>query len=340
MDLFTELFTKTIETKYSKYKQNKYATNVSFPHSVFATELFKLLRNSIYFSRYEATHNGKLMKGKYLNAKHLEYVRMGVYDELYKQVLSMYYSDDYANKMKYQKTDTVFIPNKLGTEMLGRNVEYKSKQGLKISFIVDSTNVPFAMSFGRGSDADSTIFYDTYENMLNDPSTEKYKGSNKYKQYMLADAGYESEEIKNKLNNDGYILFVGKNLRRSKPESYDIKPLSEKDHKKFNKRTGIENLNSWVKQYGILNNMYEHTIDSYKGLLLLALSYIVFVKHKKNMLLKKMKKHEREKQRIAKEKEIERKNNMRKIKYKMDKKKRAEEKESRKQRKQNGVPKK
>lgn len=61
---------------------------------------------------------------------------------------------------------------------------------------------------------------------------------------MLADTGYDTEEIKKHLKDDGYIFYVGKNLRRTKLDSYDVKPLSGKHHKIYNQRIGIENLNS------------------------------------------------------------------------------------------------
>lgn len=57
----------------------------------------------IYFSRYEANYNDCQVKGNFLNAKHLEYVKIGVYNELYKKVLSLYFSDNLNYKMKHQK---------------------------------------------------------------------------------------------------------------------------------------------------------------------------------------------------------------------------------------------
>ena len=231
---FIELFTKIIETQNNKYKENKYCTNVRYPHNIYANEIFKFIRNSIYFSRYSMKYKNYELKGKRLNAKHLEYSRMGVYDELYKTLLDLYYSENKNKKMKFQKTDTMFILNKLGVELLGRNIEYKSKQGIKISFINDTTNVPIAISFGRGSDADSSIFHDTYNNMLIDPKTSKYKGNNRFGQYMLADASYDSENIIKNLIDDGYNVYIGKNLRRAKTASFNIKPISDKDHKIYN----------------------------------------------------------------------------------------------------------
>jgi hypothetical protein len=80
--------------------------------------------------------------------------------------------------------------------------------------------------------------------------------------------------------------------------------------------------------------MYEKMIESYKGLLLLALSYIVYNKYQKIIYAKKLDRIEREKQQIAKEKEIERKNNMRKLKRYLDEEQCNKEKELRKKQKQ------
>lgn len=159
---FIDLFTDIINIQQKKYKLTKYRTNVRYEPSLYANELYNFLRNSTYFSRYVIKHGDKVIKGKALNAKHLEYVKMGVYSELYKYVLNLFLSENFCENMKYQKIDTVFIPNKLCKESLGRNVEYKSKQGIKVSLITaGSHNVPIAISIARGSDPDSSIFDET-----------------------------------------------------------------------------------------------------------------------------------------------------------------------------------
>lgn len=332
---FIKLFTDVIKVQRDKYRSNKYCTNNNYEHAFYAEELIKFCRNSIYFSRYTAKHGDKVIKGKTFNAKHLEYVNMDVYNELYKKVLNLYLSENFCEDMKFQKTDTVFIPNKQCKELLGRNVEYKSKQGIKISFIVTSKNVPIATSAARGSDADCVIFNDTYNNLLIDPKTDKYRNNNRYKQYMLADAGYDSEEIATKLREAGYTVYMGKNLRRAKKESFKIVPISDKDHSIYNKRVGIENLNALIKQYGILSHVYEKTIESYMGLLLLVLSYIVYNKYLKIVHLKALDKITREREKKRETEEIERKKNARKLKRKLDGKQRTKEKELRKQQQTN-----
>ncbi|MBS1757834.1 MAG: transposase [Bacteroidetes bacterium] len=329
-----ELFTEVIKTQNSKYKDEKYCTNVRYPPELYAKELLRFTRNSIYFSRHSATYNNYELKGKRINTRHLEYARMDVYNILYKTVLNLYFSENFCDKMKFQKADSTFILNKFGIESLGRNIEYKSKQGIKISFIVESTNVPIAISFARGSDADSSIFHDTYNKFLIDPKTSKYKNNKRFKQHMLIDAGYDSDDIKNKLIDDGYTVYVGKNLRKAKPQSFNIKPISDKNRKVYNKRIGVENTNSWIKQYGILTCMYEKTIESYEGLLLLVLSYIVYNKYIKIVNKKKLDESERERKQLIHNIEIEQKRYARKLKRKNDEEQRTVEKELRKQQKQ------
>ena len=54
-----------------------------------------------------------------------------------------YYKRNYNNKLKYVSTDTSFIPNKKGKDLIGYNKFYNRKNGTKISLITDSKGIPF-----------------------------------------------------------------------------------------------------------------------------------------------------------------------------------------------------
>src|SRR5437868_12917783 len=108
------------------------------------------------------------MTGKQLNKKHLEYVNNGIYEKIYKHILELYFTIDKYEKLKIQSIDTKFVPNKLGTELVDRNVNYKSKQGLKIFVIVDKNGVILSICAAHGSEADNSILEVNIKNKIID----------------------------------------------------------------------------------------------------------------------------------------------------------------------------
>lgn len=324
---FIDLFKTVISDKISQYRNQSQQTNIKFDVLDYANAILNFARNSIYWSRYHYCSNNTTISGKTLSEKHMQFVKMGVYDELYKRVLKMYFSDDICNKLKYQSTDTSFIPNKFCSERTGRNIQYKNKLGIKISSIVDANGVPISLTFGRGSDSDSVLFSETYSQMLLDPETIRYQKSKKFKHNFLMDSGYDTKEIIKLLKDNGYTVFTVKNLRNSKKTNYNIKKLCKKDHSLYNKRIINENSFAWIKQYGILNFVYEKSIKSYRGLLLLILSYITYNKHM-NIIAKKQLDENEIQNRLKME---EKKRKQRRTKRHLDKLQREKEKDERKQ---------
>ena len=139
------------------------------------------------------------------------------------------------------------------------------------------------------------------------------------------DSGYDTIEIKELLKSKGYTVVTVKNLRNGKKESYDIKKISKKDIVLYNKRIINENLFAWIKQYGVLNFTFARTLESYRGLLLLAASIMIF--NKNNNL--KARKQQTPEEVIKREQQLETKRLKRLDKRKADRKERLEEKEAR-----------
>jgi hypothetical protein len=108
--------------------------------------------------------------------------------------------------------------------------------------------------------------------------------------------------------------------------------LCKKDHKLYNKCIINENSFSWVKQYDVLNSIYEKSIASYKGLLLLAISYTIYNKHKRLQNHKQLDVQEKQEQERLKQMKRE----QRKIKRHLDKEKRKRERDQRKECKKTG----
>ena len=305
--------------KNSKFCSKLTTQNKKDTHK-YLKNLVKFIRNCTYWSRFNKkdddfplTDND--IKGKTLHQKHMEYVQYGVYDEFYKYQLTNYFKRNRCSKLKYLSIDTTFVPNKLGTENISHNGFYHNKTGIKISFIVDANGVPIAIRLFSGNISDNTSFEETYQNLLIDLSdTDKYKHT-KYERKFLCDSAYDS--LRQHINELGYDAIIPQNKRNTKNQNKKIH-MTNKEKKHYANRKIVENTNSWIKQYPILNFCYEKTLISYMGLLLLALSIILFNK------IQKEKTSETDEE---KEKKIQRKENdkqKKKIKYKELQKKQKE----------------
>jgi hypothetical protein len=226
----------------------------------------------MYWNRYKGRINGK-----YLNKKHNQYVEWHVYECLYMITLMTYYSNNKYDKLKYQSIDSTFITNLYGSEMYGRNVKYKSKNGIKISTKVDNNGVANSIAFASGNLNDVTILKEQINYELIETNSKKVMNNNKYKQYILGDSGYYVKEIKKSFEKKGYTVITDVNKRGAKKKS--ILEKINNDKKKYItkqvKRLPIERSYSWIKKYPKLLTVVEKTTKSYKGLFLLAYSKIV-----------------------------------------------------------------
>jgi len=130
---------------------------------------------------------------------------------------------------------------------------------------VDNKGVPIEIDIEKGNRNDAIIAPKIIEKM------EKNKLKNRY---VLADKGYDSEKIRELLHKKNYIPIIPKRKTKQKIN----KPLTSKYKKIYKKRIIVENTFSWLKMFAKIDKIYEKTIKSYNGLLLLAISIIIFKK--------------------------------------------------------------
>jgi hypothetical protein len=236
-------------------------------------EIITFLRNETYWNR----HNGDIT-GKVLNNKHNSYIKKGIYEKIYKYILNVYMSHNKTKKLKYQSTDTSFICNRQGYGVnVSRNKFYKGKRGIKICSIVDSNGVAIAIMISSGSTYDCKVVSELFDNMLIDTKSVLYSNHNRYKQYFLADSGFDSKEISTLLEEKGYDIIIPMNKRNTK-DPKKIRKLTPEQKKIYKKRIIVENSYAWIKAYPVLNRMNQKTIKSYMGLLFLANSLILIKK--------------------------------------------------------------
>jgi len=186
-------------------------------------------------------------------------------------------SNSKSEKLKCQSYDTTFVKNLFGMEMYGRNVKYKSKNGIKISTKVDVNGVPISLAIASGNSDDGTIAALQEDYDFIDTNTKKVKNNNRYKQTILADAAYDSDKLRTKWEKKGYIVKTSVNKRNTK-DPIKLKKLNDRQGEYLEmagNRATVESLNSWVKLWPKLDRHIEKTTKSYTGILFLRLSYIV-----------------------------------------------------------------
>lgn len=237
-----------------------------------ANGIIDVIKSCTYWTRY----NG-LISGKYLNQFHNLYSKLGVYDCLYFILLEEYFKKDKFGKLKYQSIDTTFCTNLYGSEMKGRNVKYKSKNGIKLSVRTDVQGIPFSLGIASGNLNDASIAKECHINksMLN-PESKRVK-STKYQQELFADAAYDNENLKTAIEKEGCIPIIDANIRNTKDKIKLRKKGCQKRKyiKKGKKRYVVEAFNSWIHKFPKITKVVEKSITSFRGIILLGCSLIV-----------------------------------------------------------------
>lgn len=295
-----------------------YSPNGSYDNKYFLACLIDFIKNHVYWKHYigpECPLNNKRIKGKYLNQIHNRYVKCGVYEQINKKLLDEYLKNGKEGKIKYQIIDSSFIQNKRGStknqinnNLLNDKTKQKNikianenkylpkkerkkeetfidfnkyngrKKYFKVSSITDQYGIPFGSVMIQSKESDSISIEKTINNLAINLNTLQNSKINRYKQYFIADALYDSNKNNKYLKSLGYSPIISPNRRNTKDKiKLAEKELIKKNNKKiYVKRVIIESFFSWIKNYAIINQCYEKSISSYNGLFILASSITIF----------------------------------------------------------------
>ncbi len=204
MEILITKLKPTVKVQYIRYKK--------YEEIDFINGIVEIISNCSYWNRYK-------VPGKYLNKRHNEYTKWGVYECLYRIVLRAYFNTTKFHKLQYQCIDSTFVPNLFGKDVYGRNPQYKSKNGVKISAITDRNGVPISLAIGAGNRHDSLILDKHVNHELIDTESKRVSKNNKYKQFVLGDAGYFSENLKRKFDKQQKILLTDVNNKNTKDKA-------------------------------------------------------------------------------------------------------------------------
>ena len=161
--------------------------------------------------------------------------------------------------------------------MIQRNVQNKSKNGIKVSVKTDSNGVALSLAIGKGATNDSKIAIEQANSDLTRVDTKKVRKNNKYKQKLICDAQYHSKEFIEKYEKKGYKVQTDVNIRNTKNEESleELKIMKEEYLKIASERSTVERSFAWLHKYPKLDRFVEKTVNSYIGLLLLGASLTV-----------------------------------------------------------------
>jgi len=265
-----------------KFVTNKfeYKYNFTYPNQKYSIDqiidgLLLILKTGISYNEYEKIN--KIISGKTIN-RHLCFFRNNkIFEDIYKCLLEKYFKINKTKKLKYQLVDSTFIFNQYNVKNVGRNKFYKGKKGIKLSCLTDVNGIPISILIDKGNKNDAKFISDHLNKILIMPNTIKYKNHNRYKQYILADKGYSSNEVRQLFRLNGYIPIIPYNKRNTK-DINKIKYLTNKEKQIYKKRIRIENLFSWLKKNKRIKELNEKSIESYLTFLYMSLIKILLKK--------------------------------------------------------------
>lgn len=310
---FSDIFIQHQSDCISKYKKKNGEIRTHFFQSRYLS-LFHFISNSSYWVRFnidpvnKCVINKNYVDGKYLNEIHNFYNKCHLYDKLYKYILFQYVQLLNFESLKTLYIDSSFIHNVLCTDA-SRNPQFYNKTGLKIHVLSDSNRTPISFIISDASTSDTSIATKLFNELFIDISFVKTHTTS-----IIADSSYSSIFNLEFFTNLGFKCVFGFNKRHIKKDTV-IEPANDVSKDVYKTRHIPENCFAIIKRFPVLLNCYEKTINSYKGLLLFALSsslckrYNIIVRSKNNSLIKAQSEKERlarkEKDKLARLKKIE-----------------------------------
>ena len=185
-----------------------------------------------------------------------------------------YQINDYREENKCTKhvyIDGHIVTNRYGVNDIGRCTYFKSKNGYNLQTIVDDNGIGLGYMIDKASESEGKMLIETFNSSKIDDAN-KYKKSKKYRRYFIADAGYDTNEIRGFLSGKGYEPLIWANKRNTKnKEKLKAKKLNKKQIKHYKTRHIIENSYSWMEtKIPRLSKIYDKKVQNYMNMVYLA----------------------------------------------------------------------
>jgi len=193
-----------------------------------------------------------------------------VFKETYIENIKKYIVKTPNKKLKIQSVDSTVIPNKYGSEKVGRNKIYKNKNITKITLIADNKNKPIYANISAGNIYDSKILFDNFDDFLISKTV-----YDKYNNYFLGDKGYCSNKLRELLKSNKYYPIIAHNKRNTKDPNKLIE-LTDNEKKIYKKRIKIEHIFGFIKKkFRRIDTRYDRKIATFSSFLFMALLWVL-----------------------------------------------------------------
>ena len=159
---------------------------------------------------------------------------------------------------------------------VGRNIQYKSKYGLRISAIVDIQGIPLINSINKGNDHDSKFLIDMMHKLFSlGIDTNIFKQKKKSKITILGDSAYDTHNNRKFIKENNMSAIIDYNNRNTKNPK-KIKILTEKEESTYKSRNIIENSHAW-KEMKIprMGKIYDKKYENFVGMNYLTIIDII-----------------------------------------------------------------
>jgi len=189
-----------------------------------------------------------------------------VFGNVYKELISKYFKTNVSGKLKYLSIDTSFVKNEYASNV-AFNGYYKKKRLSKLSLVVDSNGVPLSTVLARGNINDSKLLDRNIQNMLINivPKTQ----NNKHKRYFLADASYDTANVRQTITSMNITPMI-RHIQRKRKDMTQNKRFTKKETSIYNRRIIIENCFSWLYKNRRTNKRYDKSNSTYMSFVYMA----------------------------------------------------------------------
>jgi transposase len=257
------------------FKNKELRKSFNFVYKSQKYEIEEILKNILYVNKTGISWRSIISKIHYstIYKAFKKLSSYGIFEMSYSSLLKKYFKKTPAKKLRCILTDTTFIQNKNGKTLIGYNPHYSRKKGTKISTVTDSEGITINMKLYSGNQNDATILLDHLEQkpLIGQDILSRYT------KFFLADKGYDTTKIKEKLKELKMIPIIAQNKRNIKDKKL-LKELTKEEKKIYKKRIKIEHSYKTLKNFRRIDTRHDSYEDSYKSFVYLALFEILFKK--------------------------------------------------------------
>ena len=205
-------FKKNIPNTYQY--SNKYPcprSNYKYTDKLFiACILYVTLNNSSWISFIGP------IPGKQVHKRFKEYCNMNCFKNLFKNSIKEYLCTKSMEKTKLISIDSTNIFNKNCIELDNRNPYYKNKKCIKVSSAVDANGSPLSITVNDSNNHDCKLFNEVFNETINNKIIKRKINKNTI---ILADKGYDTKAIRNKIKKSKMRCIIAYNKRNCNDEN-------------------------------------------------------------------------------------------------------------------------